>query len=194
MHTKISQLQTIYDAFERQVATYKAHSACGKGCAYCCTDAGHIHVTTLEGLAISEAVSGLTKPQQVKVKKMMAIDLKRREKGQHSACPFLMKNKACMIYTDRPFACRRIYSVKTCSSNHPPHLHRQVMAMGTTTIEALQLLDDTGYSGHLSFILYMLKAPRFRATYLAGEFKPEEVTDFGKSHRIIINKMVNPQL
>jgi hypothetical protein len=36
----------------------------------------------------------------------------------------------------------------------------------------------------------MLEAPRFRKTYLAGESKPEEVMAFGKSHGIVINKMV----
>ena len=65
------------------------------------------------------------------------------------------------------------------------------MELGADTIRSLQMLDDIGYSGHISFILHMLETPAFRDTYLAGEFKPEEITDFGKSHQILINRLVS---
>ena len=102
-----------------------------------------------------------------------------------------MKNRACMIYSARPFACRRIYSLKTCSKAQSPVLSRSVMEMGDTAIRALQQLDDTGYSGHISYILCMLASDRFLETYLSGDFKPEEVSDFGKTHQILINRMVS---
>lgn len=191
MQDKISQLQPVYEKFEKEAAPYKVQAACCKGCAYCCTDAGAIHITTLEGLAIQNAMADLAKSQRTKVKKALAKDMKRREKGLSSPCAFLMKNSACMIYEARPFACRRIYSLETCSREQPPILSRHVMAMGESAIKALQQLDDTGYSGHLSYILHMLDAPRFLETYLAGAFKPEEVADFGKSHQIIINRMIS---
>ena len=189
MHSKISQLQTIYERFESQARPYKAEAACRKGCAFCCTDAGTIHITTLEGLAIREAMAGLAKPQRAAIAKKLAKEQKRREKGAAAPCAFLMKNKACMIYTSRPFACRRIYSLKTCHQAQPPVLSRHVMEMGDKGIAELQQLDATGYSGHISYILYMLASDRFLETYLAGGFKPEEVRDFGKSHQIIINRM-----
>lgn len=192
MHSKIPQLQTIYASFEARASLFKADAACCKGCAFCCTDAGGIHITTLEGLAIGEAVGRLPKPQRRTVRKLIAKDMNRREKGLPSPCPFLMKNKACMIYSERPFACRRIYSVQTCSKSQPATLNRQVMAIGDKTISLLQQLDDTGYSGHMTFILFMLESPRFLSSYLNGEFKPEKLADFGKSHRIIINRMVSP--
>jgi len=191
MHEKISELHPLYDAFEDKAAPFKAQAACCKGCAYCCTDAGAIHMTTLEGLAIQDAMTGLAKSQRTAIKKELAKDMKRREKGLSSPCAFLMKNKACMIYEARPFACRRIYSLETCSRSQPPILSRHVMAFGESTIKALQQLDDTGYSGHLSYMLHMLDAPRFLETYLAGAFKPEEVSDFGKTHQILINRMVS---
>ena len=100
---------------------------------------------------------------------------------------------ACMIYPARPFACRRITSLHRCTHDHPPLISRQVMAIAEEIIAALQRLDDNGYSGHLSFVLHMLDTPRFLATYLAGDFKPEEIMAFGKTHRIAINRMVaNP--
>ncbi len=189
MQAKISSLQPIYDTFEHEAAPYKTQAACCKGCAYCCTEAGAIHITTVEGLAIQTAMTGLAKPQRAAAKKALAKEMSRREKGLSSPCAFLMKNKACMIYEARPFACRRIYSLETCSKEQPPILSRHVMEMGESAIKSLQRLDDTGYSGHLSYILHMLDAPRFLETYLAGAFKPEEVTDFGKSHQILINRM-----
>ena len=67
-------------------------------------------------------------------------------------------------------------------------LSRQVMAIADHTIRKLQALDDTGYSGHLSYILYMLDQPKFRDTYLAGDFKPEEISVFGKRYGILINR------
>lgn len=191
MYSKIAELQTIYDKFKQEAAPYKQKAACKKGCAYCCTDAGSIHITTLEGLAINQAMAGLAKPQKSAAKKALDKDMKRREKGLSSPCAFLMKNKACMIYDVRPFACRRIYSIETCNREQPPILSQHVMKFGERTIKSLQQLDHTGYSGHMSYILFMLDAVRFMETYQAGEFKPEEVTDFGKSHQILINRMVS---
>lgn len=191
MQEKISRLQPIYDAFEQDAAPYKEQAACCKGCAFCCTDAGAIHITTQEGVAIKKAMTDLAKPQRTSAAKALSKNMKRREKGLSSPCAFLMKNRACMIYEARPFACRRIYSLKKCNREQPPILSRHVMEFGEKAIKALQQLDDTGYSGHLSYILHMLDAPRFLETYLAGAFKPEEVTDFGRSHQIIINRMVS---
>jgi len=190
MENKKNRMQTIYDDFETAAAPYKAEAACGKGCSFCCSDAGSIHITTLEGLVIRDRMNRLPRPRQAAVKKKLAADMKQREHKKTAACPFLMKNRACMIYDVRPFACRRIYSLAICSRDRYPVLSRQVMAKGDEAIRALQQLDDSGYSGHLSYILYMLDTPAFLKAYLAGEFRPEAVMVFGKSHGIIINRIV----
>jgi hypothetical protein len=190
LEDKKNRLQAIYDNFETAAAPYKINAACGKGCSFCCSDAGGIHITTLEGLVIRDRIDRLPRPRRSTVKKRLAVDMKQRENKKSSACPFLMKNRACMIYDVRPFACRRIYSLAVCSRDRHPVLNRQVMAMGDQAIRDLQQLDDSGYSGHLSFILYMLDTPAFLNAYLAGEFHPEAVMVFGKSHGIIINRMM----
>ncbi|MCB2148852.1 MAG: YkgJ family cysteine cluster protein [Deltaproteobacteria bacterium] len=190
MEEKKNRLQTLYDDFESDAAPYKTEAACGKGCAFCCSDAGSIHITTLEGLVIRDRVGRLPRSRQVAVKKTLAADMKLREHEKPSACPFLMKNRACMIYAWRPLVCRRIYSLKVCSRDQHPVLSRQVMAMGDEAIRALQQLDDSGYSGHLSFILHMLDTPAFISTYLAGEYRPESVMVFGKTHGILINRLM----
>ena len=192
MEEKLNQLPEIYEAFERAAASYKTDAACGKGCAYCCTDAGSIDITTLEGLAIRGEILRLPRPLQLKAKKALARDVKKREMGQRTPCPFLMKNRACMIYKRRPFACRRIYSLHVCNAERPPVLHRPVMKLADDTVRRLQMLDETGYTGHISFILFMLENPKFLETYLAGEHRPEEIMHFGKAHRIFINRSIQP--
>ena len=192
MRSKIAQLSKIYHEFEKSAAPFKTSAACRRGCAYCCTDAGRIDITTLEGLAIRDVIGNFPRARQQLVKKALTADLKRHEKGQNSPCPLLMKSRACMIYAARPFACRRIYSLKTCDQNQPPVLHRRVMDLGAQTIQALQQLDHSGYSGHLSFILHMLEAPEFLCTYQAGEFAPREMLNFGRAHNIVINRMAAP--
>ena len=64
------------------------------------------------------------------------------------------------------------------------------MAKGDAAIRAMQQLDESGYSGHLSYILYMLDTPAFLNAYLAGDYRPEAVMAFGKSHGIIINRVI----
>jgi len=186
----LEEVNSIYDAFKTDTAVYREAAACSKGCAYCCTDAGRIDITTMEGLVIRQAVGKMPRSRQTQVKKALARDMKKREDGMSLACPFLQKNRACMIYPVRPFACRRVYSLHVCTKEKPPQLHSQVMERAAETVKALQRLDLNGYSGHLSYILHMLEAPRFMQTYLAGESKPEEIMAFGKSHGIVINKMV----
>lgn len=191
METKIEPLKTIYHEFEKQTAAYKKGAACEQGCAYCCKDAGNIDITTLEGLIIRDKIKKMQRSRQATLKKALAKDMKKRNAGEASICPFLMKTSACMIYEIRPFSCRRIYSVHRCDSTHPPALSRQVMDIANQSINALQQLDDSGYSGHISCILHMLDAPRFLSTYLAGDYKPEEVVAFGKTYKIVINRMVS---
>ena len=194
MEEKLEQILEIYAAFEADVALYKTDAACKKGCAFCCTHPGSIDITTLEGLAIRTEIMRLPRSLQVKLRKDLKRDMQKRETGRSNPCPFLMQNLACRIYAQRPFACRRVYSLHTCNAECPPMLHRAVMQTAAETIRRLQLLDDTGYSGHLSFILFMLAESKFLETYLAGDYRPAEIMHFGKSHRIVINRMASRDL
>ena len=189
MMNKRDDLNRIYEKFRLETESYRLEAACAKGCAFCCTDAGSIDIITLEGLVIRRFVMKLPRARRAGINKALKRDFAKREKGRVVPCPFLMKSKACLIYDIRPFACRRIYSLHTCSNDRPPRLSRQFMALAQKTIASLQHLDVHGYSGHLSFILRMLDSDRFRETYLSDGFKPEQIMAFGKTHRILINKM-----
>nr|WP_321401677.1 YkgJ family cysteine cluster protein [uncultured Desulfobacter sp.] len=190
MKEKRAQLKKIYDAFDADTRDMVKGSACSRGCSFCCRQAGSIDITTLEGMAIRKAMEKMPKSRQKTLTKAFRNEIKQREEGNAAPCPFLMKNNACMIYENRPFSCRRIYSAHVCTQDAPPTVSRQVMDRADQTIAALQKLDDTGYSGHLSYILYMLSVPAFLNTYMAGDFKPEEIMEFGKAHRIVINRMM----
>jgi len=183
-------LKKIYTEFEEKTQKYRENQACKKGCGFCCSDAGSIDITTLEGLQIRKAMKKFPKPRQKTLTKAFQQEIKKREKGIFVPCPFLMKNQACMIYEIRPFSCRRITSIHTCTKDSPAKIHRDVMIFADDSIKELQRLDKNGYSGHLSYILYMLSTPAFYNTYIKGDFKPEEIMVFGKSHKIIINKMM----
>jgi len=190
MEEKIPELAKIYSSFANGTKAYTDQGACQKGCGFCCTDAGSIDMTTLEGLQIQHAINALPRARQTVLNKALAKNIRKREKQETHPCPFLLKNRACMIYQVRPFACRRIYSNHVCTRENPPQVSRHVMDMAAQSIRALQQLDDTGYSGHISFVLHMLDTPAFLKIYLAGEFKPEAILRFGKSHGIVINKMM----
>ncbi len=58
----------------------------------------------------------------------------------------------------------------------------------------MQQLDDTGYSGHISFVLYLLDRPEFRKIYLSGGFDPSKIMEFGKNHGMVINRNVCGQV
>lgn len=190
MKDKLKKLQPIYQAFEEETREQTRGKACTRGCSFCCEAAGSIDITTLEGMAIRGAMEKMPRSRQKTLTKAFRSEIKHREGGREVPCPFLMKHKACMIYEARPFACRRIYSAHVCTEDAPPAVSRQVMARADEAIRDLQLLDSTGYSGHLSYILYMLSVPAFLSTYETGGFKPEEIMDFGKAHRIVINRMM----
>ena len=187
---KLPVLKEIYSEFDQKTNELKIERACEKGCGFCCKEAGTIDITTLEGLAIRKTMKGLSRSRQKSLTKLFRQEIKQREKGIIAACPFLMKNNACMIYDTRPFSCRRIYSTHVCTRENPPVVKRKIMNAADQSIKALQKLDITGYSGHLSYILYMLSIPKFLDTYLKGDLKPEEIMVFGKSHKIVINKTV----
>jgi hypothetical protein len=66
--------------------------------------------------------------------------------------------------------------------------HRQAVESARSAVQELQRLDDTGYSGHLSYVLHLLEEPSFRRLYLSGGFAPEQIMSFGKAHGLIINR------
>jgi uncharacterized protein len=186
MINKQNQLVEIYDLFERDMLPYKTDALCKAGCSFCCTHFGNVDITTLEGLRILQFLKRLPKQLQKTLQKKIDKNKKDRENQIATPCPFLKPDNTCLIYDVRPFSCRRLYSVKKCGRNGPT-VHRQAVDLSKKILWMLQSLDSTGYSGHITYILYLLRQPHFLGLYASGGFNPVEIAAYGKSHGIIIN-------
>ena len=190
---KKEKLPEFYSEFEKSADEFKKTSACNIGCADCCIYVGNVDITTMEGIVIQNRLETFEKKLKAKIRKKLDKNKAERERDVLSKCAFLKEeDNICRIYDIRPFSCRRIYSIKQCNQSQPV-VHRQAIELADYTISKMQQLDDTGYSGHMSFILYLLEKSGFRKTYMAGKFNPGKIMNFGKSHGIIINRFVKPK-
>jgi Fe-S-cluster containining protein len=181
------RLKEIYERFEADALEFKKDAICKIGCTYCCTDVGNVDIVTLEGVIIRERVNSLSQPLKREVKKRIAENRLEKEKEKIARCPFLKEDDTCLIYDIRPFSCRQLYSIKECRGRGPT-VHRRATELSKEVVREIQRLDDTGYSGHISFILYLLDKSGFRKLYLSGGFDPGKIAKFGKTHRLVINR------
>jgi len=183
------QLHAIYDGFENEVRQYRRDAVCGLGCSFCCTSMGNVDITTLEGWIIREHIQSMPGPVRSDLVRRITGNKQDKEKGGKPACPFQDNNGACLVYEFRPFSCRQLYSLRKCDQDGPL-IHRAAVIAARITVRRIQALDHTGYSGHISYILYMLENHNFRKIYVAGGFEPDKISKFGKAHGIIINRFV----
>ncbi|MDD5452203.1 MAG: YkgJ family cysteine cluster protein [Desulfovibrionales bacterium] len=190
LEEKKKQLRTLYDEYEEGVAEFKKAAACEAGCADCCIDVEDVDIITLEGIIIRERMATFDKSVQAEIRARLAQNKEEREEGKLSRCAFLRADNTCMIYDIRPFSCRQLYSVKRCNGA-PPTIHRQAVHLARQTVDKMQRLDFGGYSGHISYILYLLAKEDFRRRYLHGRSDPRKIVDFGRSHGIVINRFVS---
>jgi len=186
-HAMKERRQESYERFETDAHKFKHAAICKIGCTYCCTDVGNVDTTTLEGVIILKRVNSLPQPLKGQIKKKIAQNRLKKEKEKIARCPFLKEDDTCLIYDIRPFSCRQLYSIRECRGRGPT-VHRQATELAKKTVREMQRLDDTGYSGHISFILYLLDKSGFRRLYLSGGFDPGKIARFGKSHGIVINR------
>jgi Fe-S-cluster containining protein len=187
---KRKKLRELYDQYEKEVAEFKKASACEIGCADCCIDVGNIDITTLEGIIIHEQMNSFGEQLSAEIKNRLAKNKAEREEKKLSRCAFLNEDKLCIIYDIRPFSCRQLYSVKRCDGASPT-IHLQAVETGKQIRKKIQQLDLSGYSGHTSYILYLLDKESFRKRYLSGKSDPKRIIDFGRSHGILINRYLN---
>ena len=75
MKHKLKELAPIYDRFFAETQGFHDNAACSRGCAFCCTEAGSIDITTLEGLHIQEAVGRMLRRRQTEIKKALTVDV-----------------------------------------------------------------------------------------------------------------------
>jgi hypothetical protein len=185
---KLPALAAICRAHEQALGPLVQEAICRPGCGFCCTHFGPLDVTTLEGLVIRARLADFKGRQAARMKDRIRRNRKAKERGEAAVCPFLDAAQRCRIYEARPFSCRHLYSLRPCEGRGPT-LHRQAVAMAKEAVAKIQRLDDTGYSGHLTFILALLEERAFRRLYLAGGFDPARIEAFGRAHGIVINRL-----
>lgn len=169
------------------MADFAAGAVCQEGCADCCTMVGNVDITTLEGVVILRCIKRLNPAIQKDLNKKLKQNRKTKKESKFARCAFLLPNNSCCIYAVRPFSCRCLYSLQKCGENGPM-IHRQAWQAAETMRSALRQLDDTGYTGHLGYILQLLNDARFSRTYLSGTFAPQEIQEFAMAHGITINR------
>ena len=183
------ELHAIYNGFENEVCEYRRDAVCGLGCSFCCTFMGNVDITTLEGWIIREHIRSMPGSARSDLVRRITGNKQEKEKGGKPGCPFQDDNGACLIYEFRPFSCRQLYSLRKCDQDGPL-IHRAAVSAARKTVRRIQTLDQTGYSGHISYILFLLDNRNFRKVYMSGGFKPDTISKFGKAHGIIINRYV----
>jgi Fe-S-cluster containining protein len=184
---KREELKRIYQRFEQGASEYKKDAICKIGCTFCCTDVGNVDTTTLEGVIIHERIKKFSERLKREITKKITQNKLEKEKKKIAPCPFLKEDDTCLIYDIRPFSCRQLYSVRKCEGQGPT-VHRQARELAKATVTEMQQLDNTGYSGHLTFILHLLDMPGFKKLYLSGGFDPGKIATFGKAHGLVINR------
>lgn len=187
--TKQEKLKEIYNDFIIRAQPFMVNAVCKPGCSFCCIHFGHVDVITLEGFIIHEWMETLSKSDQIDLRKKIVKNMKKKKKRSIARCPFLSMDNTCRIYDIRPFSCRQLYSLETCTAKGPV-VHRKSVEMAKMTVKKLQHLDATGYSGHLSYILHLISTPDFKELYQTGGFDPSKIMSFGKRYGIVINRRV----
>ncbi|CAD7773567.1 hypothetical protein BLFGPEAP_00964 [Candidatus Methanoperedenaceae archaeon GB50] len=183
---KIEKLKRIYEEFEEKVREFKKEAVCQKGCADCCKQMATIDCTTLEAFVIYNKINAFADPLKSQTKKKLKKEIHKRTTKSHTTCPFLTKEDSCLIYEARPFSCRWVYSLKKCNGKSPT-IHRVVFEEAKSTIRKIQQLDNTGYSGHITFILQLFEKESFTEIYLTGGFNPQKLQKILSLYHILPN-------
>jgi hypothetical protein len=184
---KRKRLLEIYASFEAESAPFRSGAACEPGCADCCTDVGDVDMTTLEGVFVQDAVRRLAPAFQKELKRRIKENRKVKGQSRFARCAFLLSENLCAIYSSRPFSCRRLYSMKRCGETGPM-VHRRLWILGDQAVDLLRELDDTGCSGHMSYVLSLLNDSRFHNSYLNGDFAPDEARELIRGYGLTINR------
>lgn len=152
---------------------------------------GPVDITTMEGMVILERILTISKPLHRFVQEQLRKNIRNKLRGDDARRPFLQKNDLCMIYDIRPFICRGLYSLKKCPKDQGAVIHVQANELQKGALKKLQAIDTNGYSGHISFIIELLKEQSFRRFYVSGGFDPARIIEYGKQRKLVVNRMVS---
>ncbi|MEX1300773.1 MAG: hypothetical protein AB1Z16_01315 [Desulfotignum sp.] len=166
----IDRLNNIYHLYDQIMGS--AVLACGPGCAGCCTC--NVTLTSLEARWMNERLPSPRRETLLKtithkfpakryIPKMSAnrfarlcmedADLPEEENDPAwGKCP-LLENDRCTLYDVRPFGCRAMVSEADCRDTGSAKMPAWVLTVNNVFLQAIEHLDQDGYSGNLSDML-----------------------------------------
>ena len=188
---KKALVKALYQVLEEEAQKFPF--VCKPGCAVCCTV--NIVATGAEARyfldtlapAQKESLYQKLKPLEgarrirpkVTPNEMAALYMAGKEPPPdegfvYEPCIFLDENKNCLIYLYRPFICRTVYSLKTCTVDSEALMPPEFLSLSTVFIQLLEEIDFAGlYGSFYDLLLFFLERER------AGETEdlsiPEEL-------------------
>jgi Fe-S-cluster containining protein len=173
----IDRLNHIYQLYDRIMKSETL--ACGPGCAGCCTC--NVTLTSLEARWMTDRLSSLRRktlletithrfPAKRYIPKMSAnrfarlcmedADLPEEENDPAwGNCP-LLENDLCRVYDGRPFGCRAMVSETDCRNTGSAQMPPWILTVNNVFLQAIEHLDQEGYSGNLSDMLLLALSGR----------------------------------
>jgi Fe-S-cluster containining protein len=168
----IDRLNPVYQLYER-IMEYEA-PACCPGCAACCTC--NVTLTSLEARWMLDTLPlkrreplretlilrfpanrYIPKTTTNQFARLCMEDQALPEEENDPAwgeCP-LLENDLCTVYDVRPFGCRAMVSESVCRDTGFAQMPPWVLTVNNVFLQAIEHLDQNGYSGNLSDMLYL---------------------------------------
>jgi Fe-S-cluster containining protein len=187
LETKRKLLDCLYDVFDQFVGE-KYQLACKKGCHVCCT--GDVVATTLEADQIIKALRAAGREDlleklstedeanrfrpKVTTNTLAMACLSRQEPPMEEppadpgVCVFL-ENGECVVYEDRPFSCRGMYSTITCQPGGEAEAPPELVTIVTIIWQIIEHLDVGGLYGNLIDLILTLADEKNAFQYANGE-------------------------
>lgn len=170
-HTPLVAIYRFYDEFISGIAT-----ACRRGCSACCTV--NVAVTGLEANYVKKALDKTHTDEIIATPTQSASSprytpsttLNRNtwqiirgeevteDSGTHEdgTCPLLDDAGLCMVYENRPFACRAMSSSTPCHKGGTAEMDPFLITINLALYQVIEHLDSMGgITGNISDLLYL---------------------------------------
>ena len=162
-------LKKIYSLYHETLAGVDAEPVCREKCASCCTC--NVPLTSLEAGLLMDSLGAGEKedledrirqrfPEKRYIPKMTTNGFARlcmenktipeeENDPAFGSCP-LLEDDLCSVYEVRPFGCRALLSEIHCSKGGFARVPPLVLTLNTLFLQAIEHLDQNGFSGNLS--------------------------------------------
>ncbi len=170
----IEALQKIYALYDEAAAAFPA--ACRPACARCCTD--RVSLTTLEGRLLADFIEKNRRddllarlagsppswrPRSTVNALVLDFLCRRDSPAEEDGAPpgrcALLSGELCSVYPARPMSCRVMISNKTCEEGGLAEMDPEALSMNQVFLQAVEHLDQAGFSGSLGDVMAFLAEP-----------------------------------